>query len=65
MLVETGKGVERKAIHWYIHRSREERVFVETNPVDVVVIGHGLLNYSNTHPSTSPFILMDGLPKYH
>jgi hypothetical protein len=60
-----GKGIECEAVHGHIDRGREKRPLVEANPVDIVVIRHGLLNYSNTHPLTSPFILTEQLLKYH
>jgi hypothetical protein len=43
MIVETGEGIEREAIHGHIDRGREERALVKTDLVDIVVIRHGLL----------------------
>jgi hypothetical protein len=47
VIIQTRKGVEREAIHRHEDRSGEQRTFIEADPMDVVVIGHGLLNYSN------------------
>jgi hypothetical protein len=57
------KGVKREAIHRHEDGSGEQRTLIEADPMDVVVIGHGLLNYSN-HPSTSPLIRTERLLKY-
>jgi hypothetical protein len=51
---QMGQGVERKAVHRHIDGGRKERVFIEPNPVDVVVIGHVLLNYPT--PSSDPLL---------
>jgi hypothetical protein len=64
MLIEMGKGIECKAVHGHVNWGREERMLVKANPVDVIVIRHGLLNYSNNHPLTSPFIQTEQLSKY-
>jgi hypothetical protein len=47
VIVQTRKGVEHEAIHGHKDGSGEQRTFIEADPMDVVVIGHGLLNYSN------------------
>jgi hypothetical protein len=47
MIIQTRKGVKHEAIHRHENRSGEQRTFIEGDPMDVVVIGHGLLNYSN------------------
>jgi hypothetical protein len=39
------EGIKREAVYGDVNWSREQRLFVEGNPVDVMVIGHGLLNY--------------------
>jgi hypothetical protein len=44
MIIETGESIEHKAVHRHVNWSREETVLVKANPVDVVVIGHGILN---------------------
>jgi hypothetical protein len=49
-----GQSVERKTVHGHIDGGREERAFIETNPVDVVVIGHDLLN--SPIPSSDPLL---------
>jgi hypothetical protein len=55
---QTGQGVERKAVHRHINGGRKERAFIEPNPVDVVVIGHVLLNYPT--PSSDPVLYILG-----
>jgi hypothetical protein len=47
VIVQTRKGVEREAIHGHKDGNGEQRTFIEADPMDVVVIGHGLLNYFN------------------
>jgi hypothetical protein len=42
---QTGQSIECETIHRHIDGGREERSFIEMNPVNVVVIGHKLLNY--------------------
>jgi hypothetical protein len=45
MVGQTGEGIEGNAIHGYKGRGGEQRLFVERNPVDAMVIRHGSLNY--------------------
>jgi hypothetical protein len=47
VIIQTRKGIKCEAIHGHEDGSGEQRTFIETDPMDVVVIGHGLLNYSN------------------
>jgi hypothetical protein len=39
------ESVEGDTIHRYKGRGGKQRLLVEKNPVDAMVIGHGLLNY--------------------
>jgi hypothetical protein len=47
VIVQTRESVECEAIHGHVDGSGEQRTFIKADPMDVVVIGHGLLNYSN------------------
>jgi hypothetical protein len=49
---QTGKGVKCETVHRHIDGGRKERLLVESNLVDMVVIRHGLLNYP--YPSNDP-----------
>jgi hypothetical protein len=40
------KGVESDAVQRYKSRGGEQRLFEERDPINAMVIGHGLLNYS-------------------
>jgi hypothetical protein len=42
---QTRQSIESDAVQGYKRRSREQRLFEERDPVDAVVIGHGVLNY--------------------
>jgi hypothetical protein len=39
------KGVESNAVQRYESRGGKQRLFEERDPMDAMVIGHGLLNY--------------------
>jgi hypothetical protein len=54
MLIQSGKSVKSSAIDFDKDRGREARLVEELNPVQVVVIGHGILLYS--HAPQSSFI---------
>jgi hypothetical protein len=51
---QTGQSVECETIHGHINGGREERSFIKADPMDIVVIGHDLLNYPNTLQKPSP-----------
>jgi hypothetical protein len=42
---QTRQSVESDAVQGYKRRGGEQRLFKERDPVDAVVIGHGVLNY--------------------
>jgi hypothetical protein len=42
---QTRKGIESDAVQRYKSRGGKQRLFEERDPMDVMVIGHGLLNY--------------------
>jgi hypothetical protein len=42
---QTRKGVESNAVQRYKSRGGKQRLFEERDPMDAMVIGHGLLNY--------------------
>jgi hypothetical protein len=42
---QTRKGVESDAVQRYKSRGGKQRLFEERDPMDVMVIGHGVLNY--------------------
>jgi hypothetical protein len=42
---QTRQGIESNAVQGYKSRSGEQRLFEERDPMDAMVIGHGLLNY--------------------
>jgi hypothetical protein len=62
--IQMGESIKRKAVYGDVDGGREQRTLIEADPMDVVVIGHGLLNYSNNCPLTSPFIWTERLSKY-
>jgi hypothetical protein len=64
VIIQTGESIERKAVYGDIDGGRKQRTLIEADPMDVVVIGHELLNYSNNRPLTSPFIWTGWLLKY-
>jgi hypothetical protein len=39
------KGVESDAVQRYKSRGGKQRLFEERDPMDAMIIGHGLLNY--------------------
>jgi hypothetical protein len=45
MIGQVREGVESNAVQRDESRGGEQRLFEERNPVDAMVIGHGLLNY--------------------
>jgi hypothetical protein len=58
-----GESVKHETVHGHMDGGVEERLFVETDPVGIMVIRHGLLNYS-THPTTLSFIPADQSQMY-
>jgi hypothetical protein len=42
---QTRKGIKSDAVQRYKSRGGEQRLFEERDPMDAMVIGHGLLNY--------------------
>jgi hypothetical protein len=42
---QTRQSIESDTVHGYKRRGREQQLFKERDPVDAVVIGHGVLNY--------------------
>jgi hypothetical protein len=42
---QTRKGVKSDAVQRYKSRGGKQRLFEERDPMDAMVIGHGLLNY--------------------
>jgi hypothetical protein len=58
---QAGQSVERKTIHRHVDGGREERSFIEMNPMDIVVIRHDLLNYPT--PSSDPLLYTLGSVK--
>jgi hypothetical protein len=55
MLIQLGKSVKGSTIDFDKDRGREARLVEELNPVQVVVIRHGILLYSNApQPSFIP-----------
>jgi hypothetical protein len=42
---QTRKGVESDAVQRYKSRGGKQRLFEERDPMNAMVIGHGLLNY--------------------
>jgi hypothetical protein len=45
VVVQTRQSIESDAVQGYKRRGGERRLFKEGDPVDAVVIGHGVLNY--------------------
>jgi hypothetical protein len=45
VIVQTRQSIKSDAVQGYKSRSGEQRLFEERDPVDAVVIGHGVLNY--------------------
>jgi hypothetical protein len=45
VVVHTRQSIESDAVQGYKRRGGKRRLFKERNPVDAVVIGHGVLNY--------------------
>jgi hypothetical protein len=45
MIIQAGEYMKHKTVYWYINGGREQRTLVEADPMDVMVIRHGLLNY--------------------
>jgi hypothetical protein len=44
MVLQTRKSIKHNTIQGHEDRGREQRLFVEGNPVDTMVIGHDSLN---------------------
>jgi hypothetical protein len=44
---ETRESIEHKTVDSNIDGIGEDRTLIEQNPVGVMVVGHGLLNYSD------------------
>jgi hypothetical protein len=44
VVLQTGKSIERNTVQRHKDRGREQRLFVEGNPVDTMVIRHDSLN---------------------
>jgi hypothetical protein len=53
---QSGQSVERITVHWHVDGNRETRALIEADPMNVVVIGHGVLNYSISFKQTPSFI---------
>jgi hypothetical protein len=45
MIIQTGESIKCEAVYRHINGGREQRTLVEADPMDVMVIRHGLLNY--------------------
>jgi hypothetical protein len=58
---QTGQSVECKTVHGHVDGGRKESSFIKVDPVDVVVIGHDVLNYPI--PSRNPLLYTLGSVK--
>jgi hypothetical protein len=45
MISQTRKGIESDAVQRHKNRGGKQRLFEEGDPMEAMVIGHGLLNY--------------------
>jgi hypothetical protein len=45
VIIQTGESIKYEAVYWHVNGGREQRTLVEADPMDVMVIRHGLLNY--------------------
>jgi hypothetical protein len=45
VIIQTGESIKREAVYGDVNGGREQRTLVEADPMNVMVIQHGLLNY--------------------
>jgi hypothetical protein len=61
---QAGEGIEGSTVYSHKDWRGEARLREELDPVDIVVIGHALLNYPSPLHSFAPFILERQLRKW-
>jgi hypothetical protein len=50
VIIQTGESIKREAVYQHVNGGREQRMLVEADPMDIMVIRQGLLNYPTPLP---------------